>query len=44
LQWVDDNEFNLFTLQKILELSGVLIDKRDFAYDGKNSIEKIESR
>jgi len=41
---VDDNEFNIYTLQKILQALKMVVDVKDYATNGKMAIEKIISK
>jgi len=38
---VDDNEFNIYTLQKLLELMGYIVPDDDVTVNGKLAIDKI---
>jgi len=35
---VDDDEFNIYTLRKLFEIQGILVEEEDTAMDGKEAI------
>ena len=41
---VDDDEFNIYTLRKLFEIQGILVEEEDTAMDGKEAIQKIASK
>jgi len=41
---VDDDEFNIYTLQKLLGMIGVIVDEKDHALNGKDAIEMMTSK
>lgn len=41
---VDDNEFNIYTLRKQLESLKIFVGKFDFAYNGKDAIDKVSEK
>jgi len=38
---VDDNEFNIYTLQKLLECYKIFVDDLDISLNGKEAIDKV---